>query len=329
MRLGWSAHALGVAALLALACASMLAGRVWLPPIEAMQGLFSREADLASLVIQEVRAPRAVLAILVGAALGLSGAVLQGLLRNPLADPGLLGVSSGAALGAVIAIYYGVASAFTLATPLFGLIGAFGAAALVFGLARGGGALTLILAGAAVSSLAGALLALALNMAPSPYAAYQITNWLLGSLADRSWDHVAFFGPFILVGLAFLLSCGRAIDALSLGEAQAESLGVDVGRTQLVALVGTALAVGASTAVTGAIGFVGLVAPHLVRPLAQHQPGKTLVLSALVGAMLVLLADVGTRVLRIDAEIKLGVLTGLIGAPFFLWLVLHLQRRTP
>jgi iron complex transport system permease protein len=329
MRLGRSAHAIGVATLVVIACASMLAGRVWLSPIEAMQGLFSREADLASLVIQEVRAPRAVLAILVGAALGLSGAVLQGLLRSPLADPGLLGVSAGAALGAVIAIYYGVASAFMLATPLFGLVGAFGAAALVFGLARGGGTLTLILAGAAVSSLAGALLALALNMAPSPYAAYQITNWLLGSLADRSWDHVAFFGPFIVAGLALLLSCGRAIDALSLGEAQAESLGVDVSRTQLIALVGTALAVGAATAVTGAIGFVGLVAPHLVRPLAQHQPGRTLVFSALVGAMLVLLADIGTRVLRIDAEIKLGVLTGLIGAPFFLWLVLHLQRRTP
>lgn len=327
-RFAW-ANVAGIAVVAGLAAASILAGRVWIAPAELAGALFDPAPSLASLVIQEVRVPRALLAVLVGAALGLSGAVLQGLLRNPLADPGLLGVSSGAALGAVMAIYYGLAGAFVLATPLLGLAGAGAAAALVFALARGAGTLTLILAGAAVSSLAAAGLALALNLAPSPYAAYEITSWLMGSLTDRSWDHVWLSAPFILGGGALLFSTGRAIDALSLGEAQAESLGVDVARTRLVALVGVALSVGAATAVTGAIGFIGLIAPHLVRPVAGHQPGRTLALSALLGAGLLLAADIATRLLRINAEIKLGVFTGLIGAPFFLWLVFHLRRRTP
>ncbi len=320
-------HMGGLALLVLLACVSLLAGRVWLSPQEIIAGLLDPASSLAGLVIEEVRLPRTLLAILVGASLGLAGAVLQGLLRNPLADPGLLGVSAGAALGAVIAIYYGLAAILVLATPLMGLGGAFVAAAIVFGLSRGGGTLTLILAGAAVSSLAGAGLALALNFAPSPYAAYEITTWLLGSLVDRSWDHVWLAGPFMLIGCAMLFSTARAVDALSLGEAQAESLGVNVARTRLLALSGTALAVGAATAVTGAIGFIGLIAPHLVRPFAGHQPGKTLALSAILGAVLLLTADIATRMLRVSAEIKLGVLTGLIGAPFFLWLVFHLKRK--
>ena len=238
-----------------LAMASLLAGRVWLPPGEVLNALSSGSDTLAGLIVSELRLPRMILAIGVGASLGISGAVLQGLLRNPLAEAGLLGISTGAALGAVVAIYYGLAAGFALATPLLGLVGGFAAAALSFALSRSGGTLALILAGAAVSSVAAAGLALALNLAPNPYAAFEITTWLLGSLSDRTWDHVWLAGPFMAVGCGLLFLTAPALDALSLGEAQAESLGVDLRRVRLLALAGTALAVGAATAVTGAVGW--------------------------------------------------------------------------
>jgi iron complex transport system permease protein len=320
----------GCGLVLALAmAASLLIGRTWLPPADVWHALTMPGVQLSDLIVMELRLPRAVLAVLVGAALGLSGAALQGLLRNPLADPGLLGVSGGAALGAVIAIYFGLASAFALATPLCGLAGALAAGALTFAFGRGGGTLSLILAGAAVSSLMGAGVALALNFAPNLFAVFEITIWLMGSLADRSWDHVLLAGPFILLGCGLLLTTGRAIDALALGEAQAASLGVRLERVQLQVLLGAGLAVGAATSVTGAIGFIGLVAPHLVRPLVGHQPRRTLVPSALAGAALVLAADVATRVIRVSSDIRLGVLTSLIGLPFFFWLVLKLKRTAP
>jgi len=270
-----------------------------------------------------------VLAVLVGGILGLSGAVLQGLTRNPLAEPGLLGVSAGASLGAVLAIYYGLSSVLPIATPLAGLTGALLVTGVALLLARGGGTVTLILAGAAVTSIAGAGISLALNLAPNPYAAYEIMTWLLGSLADRSWDQVALAAPFILGGGALLLPTARALDALALGEAQARSLGIDLGRTRLLALFGTALGVGAATAVTGAVGFVGLVAPHVVRPLVSHRPAATLMPATLAGGLLVVLADLVTRLVHVGPELKLGVVTALVGAPFFLWLVLHLRRTAP
>jgi iron complex transport system permease protein len=289
----------------------------------------TRSVELARLILVELRLPRTVLAILVGAALGLSGAVLQGLTRNPLADPGLLGVSAGAALGAVIALYTGIGMMFALAIPVLGLLGALGAAALTLALGSGGGTLVLILAGAAVSGLMLAGTALVLNLAPNPYAAYEITHWMLGSLADRGWDQVWLTAPFILVGAALLLGTGRALDALSLGEQQAASLGVDLPRLRRRVLIGTALAVGAATSVSGTIGFIGLVAPHLVRPLAGHQPARVLWPSALCGALLLLLADVLTRLLPLDRELNLGVLTGLVGTPFFIALVLRLKKVAP
>lgn len=320
----------GLVLLLALlAASSLLAGRVWLPPDEVLTALTSPGDTLAGLIVSELRMPRLILAIGVGASLGLSGAVLQGLLRNPLAEAGLLGISTGAALGAVVAIYYGLAASFALATPLLGLVGGFAAAALAFALSRSGGTLALILAGAAVSSVAAAGLALALNLAPNPYAAFEITTWLLGSLSDRTWDHVWLAAPFMLVGCGLLFLTAPALDALSLGEAQAESLGVRLGRTRLLALAGTALAVGAATAVTGAVGFIGLVAPHLVRPFVGYRPGRVLLPSALLGAVLLLAADIASRFISYDTEIKLGVLTSILGAPFFLWLVLSMRRRAP
>jgi iron complex transport system permease protein len=312
--------------LLLLSCASLLAGTIWLSPGRTLAALRDPGPDLATLVIVEVRLPRLVLALLVGGILGLSGAVLQGLLRNPLAEPGLLGVSSGASLGAVVALYYGFAASFTLATPLFGLAGALVTIGVALLLSRRGGTLSLILAGVAVSAIATAGITLALNLAPNPFAAYEIMTWLMGSLSDRSWDHVVLAGPFIVAGAALLLCTGRGLDALALGERQAESLGIDLTRIRLLAMIGTALGVGAATAVTGAIGFVGLIAPHLVRPLVGHRPGGTLVPATLAGAAIILAADIATRSLRFGPDIRLGVFVSVIGAPFFLWLVLHVRR---
>ena len=303
---------------------SLLSGRVWL----SFQDVLDTHNALARLILIDLRLPRTLLALLVGAALGLSGAVLQGLTRNPLAEPGLLGVSTGAALGAVLAIYFGAATAFGLAGPLLGLLGALLACALTFALGQGG-TIALILAGAAVSSLTAAGIALALNFAPSPYAAYEIMNWLLGSLADKSWPQFWLLLPFVIVGGALLFTTGRALDALSLGEAQAQSLGINLNRLRLVIIMGVALAVGASTAVTGAVGFVGLVAPHLARPFVGHQPSRILFPAALGGALLLLCADIAARLIQIGPELKLGVFTSLVGTPFFFWLVVRLRKTSP
>ncbi|WP_394763077.1 FecCD family ABC transporter permease [Phenylobacterium sp.] len=325
---GFVLPVLAAVLLVAVAVASLFLGRVNLSPSDVIAGLSRPRDSLAGLVLIELRLPRAVLAILVGAALGLAGAVMQGLLRNPLADPGLLGISNGAAVGAVIAIYFGLQHVFPLATPLLGLAGAMIAGALTFAFGRGS-TLTLILAGAAVASLMSAFLALALNFAPSPYAAYEMSVWMLGSLSERSWDHIALAAPFILAGMAILATMGRAVDALTLGEAQAESLGFRIDRVRVLTLLGVGLSVGAATSVVGSVSFIGLAAPHLVRPFVGYQPSRTLLPSALLGAMLLLVADIGTRVIHTNTELRLGVLTALLGAPFFFWLVMRLRRVAP
>ena len=186
-----------------------------------------------------------------------------------------------------------------------------------------------MVAGAAVSGLAGALISVALNLSPSPYASFEIMTWLMGSLADRSWNHVILVFPFVALGVAVLLYTGKGLDALSLGEIQAQSLGINLGRLRARALLGTALAVGAATSVTGAIGFIGLIAPHLIRPLVDSRPRQVLVPSAILGAILLLSADIATRLIHIGPEIKLGVLTSLIGTPFFFWLVIRLRKNAP
>lgn len=280
------------------------------------------------LIFTEIRLPRALLALLIGASLGLSGAVLQGFLRNPLAEPGVVGVSATAALGAVLALYFGLADVYAFALPVGGLLGALvGMLAVV--LLAGSSALTLILAGVAVTSLAGALTSLALSLAPSPYAALEIVFWLLGSLADRSFDHVWLALPVLLPGWLLLASCARGLDALALGEEVAHSLGVHLGWLRLRVVLGVGLTVGAGVAVAGSIGFVGLVVPHLLRPLVAQRPGLLLGVSALGGAALLLAADIATRVLTPGPELKLGVVTALIGAPFFLYLLLQLRRTLP
>jgi iron complex transport system permease protein len=284
-------------------------------------------ADAARMVLIEIRLPRAILGALVGAALGLAGAALQGYLRNPLAEPGLLGISGGAALGAVTAIHSGLAGAFALALPLGGLVGASVAAIAIVALAGMSGSTTsLILAGVAVSAITAALTTLALNLSANPFASVEIMVWLMGSLTDRSLVHVWLAAPLILVGLAMLLMTGRDLEALSLGEEAAQNLGVDPQVLRFKIIAGAALAVGAATAVAGSIGFVGLVVPHLLRPLVGESPGGLLWPSLFGGAALVLLADVALRLFAPYGDLRLGVLTALIGAPFFLWLVL--QKRS-
>jgi iron complex transport system permease protein len=280
-------------------------------------------AYAAHLVLTEIRLPRALLGALIGAALGLSGAVLQGYLRNPLAEPSLLGISGGASLGAVVAIHTGAAGAFALALPIGGLSGAGIAALAVLLLSRGRrGPSTLILAGVAISSIAAALTTLALTLSANPFASVEMLFWLLGSLNDRSLLHVWLAAPLIGLGCVVLLRTGAALDALTLGEEAAQNLGVGLSSLRLRVVVGTVLAVGASTAVAGTIGFVGLVVPHLLRPLVGYEPRRLLLASLLGGAALVLFADVALRLVAPLQDIRLGVATALIGAPFFLWLVL-------
>ena len=325
----------GLLALLALAAlagfvASLALGPVAIEPGAALGDLFGEGPEALRLIVVEIRLPRAILALAIGAALGIAGAALQGYLRNPLAEPGVVGVSAAGALGAVVVFYFGLSRAFPLALPLGGLVGAGVGVWLVYALAgRGGSTATLILAGVAVNALAGALTALALSVAPSPYATLEIIHWMLGGLTDRGMTHVWLALPFVLAGIATLATLGRGLDALTLGEEAAQSMGIGLAGVRLRLVLGTALAVGASTAVAGVIGFVGLVVPHLLRGRVGHRPGALLLASALGGATLTLLADLAARMILTDREINLGVLTALIGAPFFLALVLQARRSEP
>ncbi|MGP9788705.1 FecCD family ABC transporter permease [Roseinatronobacter sp. NSM] len=308
-----------MAALFAL---SLLVGPAGLPPWQALTALVRGDALAETLVMREIRLPRAMLAVLVGAALGLAGAAMQGYLRNPLAEPGLIGVSGSAALGAVLALQTGLAAVHVLALPFAALVGAVLAVLLILALAGPrGGSITLILAGIAVSALAGALTSLVLNLSPNPFAASEIVFWMMGSLADRSMTHVLLAAPFIAAGAGVLLALGRSFDALTLGEDAAASMGISLVRVRVMLVLGVASMVGAATAVAGAIGFVGLVVPHVLRPLVGARPSALLPASAVGGAVLVLMADIAVRVILPTRDLKLGVLTALVGAPLFLHLI--------
>jgi iron complex transport system permease protein len=308
---------------------SLAVGYAALDLSQAFRDVLGGDKTLAALVLTELRVPRALLGCFVGFSLGISGAAMQGLMRNPLAEPGIIGVSGAAAFGAVTVFYFGLAGALSLALPLGGIAGAAAATFLLYGLSgRGAGAMTLILAGVAINSFAGALTSLALNLSPNPYAVTEIVFWLLGSLADRSLPYVWLVLPLMVLGWALLVSSGPALDGLTLGEDTARSLGFDLDRLRLQLIAGTALAVGSAVAVTGAIGFVGLVVPHLLRPLVAYRPGRLLLVSGLGGAALTLAADISVRLLPIRPELKLGVVTAIIGAPFLFSLIYRLREES-
>ncbi|MCB1860937.1 MAG: iron ABC transporter permease [Gammaproteobacteria bacterium] len=313
-----------------LACLFLLSLFIGANPIPVLAAVMDAAGDTQSviaLILTEVRLPRALIALLAGATLGLCGAAMQGLLRNPLASPGLVGSAGGAALGASLTLYSGLAAGFWLALPAGGIVGSLLATLLVYSLAgRAAGTATLILAGVAVNSIAMALISLLINLAPSPYAVREIVLWMLGSIANHSMDDFWIMLPGTLLGWALLAGTGRSLDALTLGEETAHTLGVNLDRLRWRIFVAIALAVGSAVSTTGAIGFVGLVTPHLLRPLVGFQPGRLLPASALGGAIMLLCADIGVRLFPAGTEIKVGVLTALVGAPFFLFLIVRSRR---
>ena len=300
---------------------SLLTGHTQASVITSLKALISGEGSLGT-VMQEIRLPRAILAVLIGGSLGLCGAAMQGYLRNPLAEPGLIGISGSAALGAVLSLQTGFAAAFWLALPLSALVMSFLAVLLIMLLAgKQGRSLTLILAGIAISALAGAMLSLVLNLSPNPYATAEIVFWMMGSLADRSFNHVWLALPFCVVGSVMLLSIGPALNALTLGEDTAQTMGISLVNTRYILVIGVAAMIGATTAVAGAIGFVGLVVPHILRRWVKSQPSRLMWASMLGGAALVLAADILVRVVLPDRDLKLGVVMAILGAPLFLHLI--------
>jgi len=311
-----------ILAIALLAALSLSAGKVMVP----LEAWWDR-GDPRWPIIFELRIPRTLLAILVGAALGVSGAAMQGYTRNPLADPGVLGVSAMAALGAVLSLYLGAAAMAAWVLPATAIVGAVTAVVMLMMLAGGApSSVTFVLAGVVLQTVAGAGTALALTLAPDPWAVSEIMNWLMGSLADRSAAEVWFALPPVLLGAALLLSLRRSLDALTLGETGAQSLGVSLRSVRWRLAAGVGLATGASVAVTGIVGFVGLIVPHILRPFVGARPGALLIPSALGGAVLTLAADILVRMTPSAVEIRLGAVMAAIGGPFFLAILL--SRRT-
>ena len=318
---------LAAATLVALA-AACLVGSVPLGVDRVAAALLGGASAGDRVVVWEIRLPRAAAALAVGAALGASGAALQGLLRNPLAEPGVLGVSATAALGATFVIYYGLGSAGGFALPVAAIAGALAATTfLTVAAARVGSVVTLILVGIGLSSFAAAMMALLMNLAPHPFSLSDMLNWMLGTVANRSFDDLVPTAPFLVAGLVILFAGRRGLSALTLGEEAAAGVGVDLPRTRRLVVVGAGLATGAAVAIAGAIGFVGIVAPHLVRPLVNHDPARTLAPSALLAGLILVVADIGVRVAPTDTELKLGVVAALLGAPVFVWIAA--RRRVP
>jgi iron complex transport system permease protein len=329
MRRSWAFHLFLLLAIIPAVLLALGVGQVPLSWPQVVSGLIDGNGDsLEAVIVREIRLPRVLLAILAGMALGMSGAALQGFLRNPLADPSLLGVTNGAALGAVLAIYGGFIAINSYILPVSAMAGAFIAVGLACVLARlRDSPYALILAGIAVSSLLGAAVALALNLAPNPFAAMEVIFWLMGSLEGRSMPDVWLILPIVMVGMALIFSCRRGLDALTLGEQTATSLGFSLSAIQLSLVMGIALSVGAVTAVTGSIGFIGLVVPHIMRFWYGEAPGRLLAVSALGGAIMVLLADTAVRVIPTSGmELRLSVVTALVGAPFFMSLLFQKRK---
>ena len=308
---------LGLASLLAVLAACLI-GTTPMPLSRLLVALVGGGEAGDAVIVQTIRLPRALAAFAVGVALGVSGAALQGLLRNPLAEPGVLGVSACASLAATVTLYYGIATSVAWALPVAAVAGALAATAIIAAVARTAASVTtLILLGVGLSSFAGALMALLMNLAPNPFSLADMANWMLGSVANRSFADLGFAAPFLIAGLGMLVATRRGLSALTLGEEAAAGIGLDVARTRTWVVLGAGLATGAAVAIAGAIGFVGIVAPHLVRPLVGHDPARTLVPSGLAAGLFLVLADIAVRNLPGETELKLGVVAALIGAPLF------------
>ena len=315
------------ALLVVLFAVSLMVGPAHLPLSQVIDSLFGGDG-IAGIIVRDIRLPRTVLAVLIGATFGLSGAALQGLLRNPLAEPALFGAPQAAAAGAALVIAFGLAGATSFAVPLAGIAGTMLAIGALLAIAGRRTSLTVtMLAGLALASFAGAGIALILNLAPNPYIAMEVAFWLLGSLQDRSSDHLVIAAPFLIASWVILAWNARAFRALTLGEDAAASLGVDIDRVRRRVVIGVALGVGAAVAICGSIGFVGLVAPHLIRRFVGSDPARVMLPAALTGAALLLAADVAVRLLPGVIEIKLGVVTALIGVPFFIAMIFAERRQ--
>lgn len=318
-----------ISLLLLLAClltlfAACLLGSTPLSVPRVMAALVGLSDAGDRLVVWSIRLPRALAAFLVGAALGISGAALQGLLRNPLAEPGVLGVSASASLAATFSLHYGLVALSPWALPVFAISGALLATALlVFAALRVRSVVTLILIGVGLSSFSAALMSLLMNLAPHPFSLADMVNWMLGSVANRSFDDIVLVLPFLLTGAAVLWLSRRGLTALTLGEEAASGVGLDLGRQRWLSVLGAGIATGAAVALAGVIGFVGIIAPHVIRPLYRHDPARSLLPSALLAGLLLMLADIGVRLMPTDNELKLGVVAALIGAPAFVWIAMR------
>jgi iron complex transport system permease protein len=321
----WLTPSLVAASVIAILAACLL-GSTPLAAERVLAAFFGGAEAGDRLVVWSIRLPRAMAAFLVGAALGLSGAALQGLLRNPLAEPGVLGVSATASLAATFSLYYGLVSVSAWILPLAAIAGALAATTLLaLAAIRTRSVVTLILIGVGLSSFAGALMSLLMNLAPNPFSLSDMINWMLGSVANRSFDEITLALPFMVAGAAILLATGRGLSALTLGEEAASGVGLNLRNQRIFTVLGAGLATGASVALAGAIGFVGIVAPHLIRPFVSHDPARSLIPSALLAGLILVIADIGVRIIPTDNELKLGVVAALIGAPIFVWIAM--QRR--
>ncbi len=308
--------------LLIIAFLSLFIGAADIPAVDILAALSGTADTSTEIIIIELRLPRVLLGILAGASLGLSGAALQGLLRNPLADPGVIGVSATAGLGAVIAIYFGLSLLFPLSIQILSMGGALLATLILsFISSRDSSVLTLILAGIGISSLSTAAIALTMNFAPNAMSLQDMILWLLGSLENRTMTDISLAGPFIIGGWLIMRGVGQGLDASSLGEDTAHTLGINLKRLRMKVILGSAISVGATVSVCGAIGFVGLVVPHMVRSLIGHAPGHLLVPSALFGSILLTIADLITRIPLGHGQLKLGVVTAFVGSPLFLYII--------
>ena len=322
----WLTPGLAAAGVIAVFTACLL-GSTPLPADRVLAAFMGGAEAGDRLVVWSIRLPRALAAFLVGSALGLSGAALQGLLRNPLAEPGVLGVSATASLAATFSLYYGLVSISAWILPLSAIAGALAATALLaIAAIRTRSVVTLILIGVGLSSFTGALMSLLMNLAPNPFSLSDMINWMLGSVANRSFDEIMLALPFLVAGAAILLATGRGLSALTLGEEAASGVGLNLQKQRIFTVLGAGLATGASVALAGAIGFVGIVAPHLIRPFVGHDPARSLVPSALLAGLILVVADIGVRIIPTDNELKLGVVAALIGAPIFVWIAM--QRRS-